>query len=154
MDLSAHTALGGFLIQLHGRLWRGWGICLGLAAALACSPAKTLAASVVTTQEVRAELLVHAPQGLRPNAPAWLGLKIVHQPGWHTYWLNPGDSGLPTQLQWQLPEGLRAGEIQWPVPHRLPIGPLVNHGYEGTLLLTVPLAISRPLPEGPGGDSW
>ncbi len=149
MDLSAHTALGGFLIRLHGRLWRGWGICLGLAAALACPPAKTLAASVVTTQEVRAELLVHAPQGLRPNAPAWLGLKIVHQPGWHTYWLNPGDSGLPTQLQWQLPEGLRAGEIQWPVPHRLPIGPLVNHGYEGTLLLTVPLAISRPLPEGP-----
>jgi thiol:disulfide interchange protein DsbD len=86
---------------------------------------------------------------LRPGAKAWLGLKIVHKKGWHTYWLNPGDSGLPTQLQWQLPAGLKAGEIEWPVPQRLPIGPLMNHGYEGTLLLAVPLTVERALPEAP-----
>jgi thiol:disulfide interchange protein DsbD len=107
------------------------------------------AASVVTTEQVKAELLVHAPEGLRPGAKAWLGLKIVHKKGWHTYWLNPGDSGLPTQLQWQLPAGLKAGEIEWPVPQRLPIGPLMNHGYEGTLLLAVPLTVERALPEAP-----
>ena len=54
------------------------------------------AASVVTTEQVKAELLVHAPEGLRPGAKAWLGLKIVHKKGWHTYWLNPGDAGAPT----------------------------------------------------------
>ncbi len=105
------------------------------------------AASRVSTEQVKAELLVHAPQGLRPGAAAWLGLKLVHKKGWHTYWLNPGDSGLPTQLQWSLPSGLRAGEIAWPVPHRLPIGPLMNHGYEGTLLLPVPLTVEQALPD-------
>ena len=107
------------------------------------------AAAVVTTEQVKAELLVHAPEGLRPGVRAWLGLKIVHKKGWHTYWLNPGDSGLPTQLQWQLPPGLQAGDIAWPVPQRLPIGPLMNHGYEGTLLLPVPLTVDKPLAEGP-----
>ncbi len=117
---------------------------------LALGPmASAKAASVVTTEQVKAELLVHAPEGLRPGAKAWLGLKIVHKKGWHTYWLNPGDSGLPTQLQWQLPAGLKAGEIEWPVPQRLPIGPLMNHGYEGTLLLAVPLTVERALPETP-----
>lgn len=106
------------------------------------------AAAVVTTDQVRAELLLHAPQGLSPGTPAWLGLKIVHKRGWHTYWLNPGDSGLPTQLQWQLPPALQAGDIEWPVPRRLPIGPLMNHGYEGTLLLPVPLTVLQPLPDG------
>jgi thiol:disulfide interchange protein DsbD len=118
-----------------------------LAAAAPINGAK--AAPTVTTDQVKAELLVHAPQGLRPGVAAWLGLKIVHKKGWHTYWVNPGDSGLPTQLQWQLPSGLKAGEIQWPVPQRLPIGPLMNHGYEGTLLLAVPLTAEQPLPETP-----
>ncbi|NBU50942.1 MAG: protein-disulfide reductase, partial [Betaproteobacteria bacterium] len=51
--------------------------------------------------------------------------------------------------QWQLPPGLQAGDIAWPVPQRLPIGPLMNHGYEGTLLLPVPLTVDKPLAEGP-----
>jgi thiol:disulfide interchange protein DsbD len=101
----------------------------------------------VSTEQVKAELLVHAPDGLRPGVQAWLGLKLVHKKGWHTYWLNPGDSGLPTQLQWSLPAGLKAGEIAWPVPHRLPVGPLMNHGYEGTLLLPVPVTVEQTLPE-------
>ena len=54
--------------------------------------------SVVTTPYVRAELIAHAPQGVAPGQPLWLGLHITHQPDWHTYWKNPGDSGLPTAL--------------------------------------------------------
>ncbi|HNW64023.1 MAG TPA: protein-disulfide reductase DsbD family protein, partial [Piscinibacter sp.] len=84
----------------------------------------TLAApgTVVTTDQVRAELVAHAPQGVVAGQPIWLGLSIAHQPHWHTYWKNPGDSGLPTTLQWTLPEGVKAGEIEWPTPKRLPIG--------------------------------
>jgi thiol:disulfide interchange protein DsbD len=107
--------------------------------------AVTLAAaaptSVVTTEQVRAELVAHAPQGAQPGQPIWLGLAIDHQPHWHTYWKNPGDSGLPTNLQWDLPAGVTAGEIEWPTPERLPIGPLVNYGYEGKLLLPVKLTL-------------
>ncbi|MGC4003701.1 MAG: protein-disulfide reductase DsbD family protein [Pirellulales bacterium] len=85
-----------------------------------------------------------APQGVAPGQPLWVGLSITHKPEWHTYWKNPGDSGLPTELRWQLPAGVQAGEIAWPVPHKIPIGPLANYGYEDTVLLPVPLTV------GPG----
>lgn len=98
--------------------------------------------SVVATPHVRAELIAHAPEGVLPGQAVWLGLRITHQKGWHTYWKNPGDSGLPTELQWQLPAGLEAGDITWPVPHPIRIGTLVNYGYEGEMLLAVPLQIT------------
>jgi DsbC/DsbD-like thiol-disulfide interchange protein len=75
--------------------------------------------------------------GIAAGKPFTLGLRLLHAPGWHSYWIVPGDSGLPTRLSWRLPAGFRAGPIQWPAPRRLPIGPLVDYGYEGdTLLLT------------------
>ena len=98
--------------------------------------------NVVTTPQVRAELVAHAPEGIATGKPMWLGLKITHQPHWHTYWKNPGDSGLPTTLSWTLPAGAGAGEIDWPAPKRLPIGPLMNHGYEGSVVLPVPLTVT------------
>ena len=65
------------------------------------------------------------------------GLLIRHDPHWHTYWRNPGDSGLPTRLELQLPAGWKAGEILWPAPARVLIGPLANYGYEGDVVLPV-----------------
>jgi hypothetical protein len=104
--------------------------------------------SVVATAEVRAELVAHAPEGVAPRKPEWLGLLLQHAPHWHTDWKNPGDSGLPTLLDWQVPTGLAAGAIQWPTPQRLPGGPLINSGYEGRVLLPVPLT----MPAGLGSD--
>jgi thiol:disulfide interchange protein len=100
------------------------------------------AASVVTTDQVRAELLAWAPEGVEPGKPVWVGLQLTHQPEWHTYWKNSGDSGLPTQLDWQLPAGIDAGEIAWPTPKKIPIGTLANYGYEKTVLLPVPLTVA------------
>jgi len=106
---------------------------------LLASPAPS---AIVSTDQVRAELLVHAPQGITPGQPVWLGLQLLHQPDWHTYWKNPGDSGLPTELQWTLPAGVSAGEIAWPTPRKIPLGNLANYGYEGSLLLPVPLTVA------------
>lgn len=75
--------------------------------------------AVVQTPRVRAELVAQVPEGISAGQSFWLGLKLAHEPDWHTYWKNAGDSGLPTELQWQLPEGLTAQEIQWPAPHAL-----------------------------------
>ena len=115
-----------------------------LIAAASALPLLALAAPgpVVSTPQVRAELVAHAPEGVAPGKPLWLGLAIQHQPHWHTYWKNPGDSGLPTNLQWALPAGIAAGEIEWPTPQKLPIGPLLNYGYEGTVLLPVPVVVA------------
>ncbi|WP_119967301.1 protein-disulfide reductase DsbD family protein [Simplicispira lacusdiani] len=97
--------------------------------------------SVVTTPQVRAELLAHAPEGVAPGQPVWLGLQLTHQKDWHTYWKNPGDSGLPTELTWQLPAGLDVGETAWPVPQRIRVGRLANFGYDGQVLLAAPLQV-------------
>lgn len=102
---------------------------------------RNLGAEVVTPQ-VRAELLAHAPQGVAPGQPLWTGLRITHQPHWHTYWKNSGDSGQPTQLEWTLPPGVTAGEIAWPLPKKIPVGTLANYGYEGQVLLPVPLSLA------------
>jgi thiol:disulfide interchange protein len=109
--------------------------------------------SVATTERVRAELMAHAPDGVAPGKPVWVGLQVAHQPEWHTYWKNSGDSGLPTQLQWTLPPGIVAGDIAWPVPKKIPIGNLANYGYEGTVLLPVPLTVTPDFkPSLVGGD--
>ena len=105
--------------------------------------------SVVTTPQVRAELVAQAPEGVAPGRPLQLGLLLTHTKDWHTYWKNPGDSGLPTQLEWQLPAGLDAGEIAWPVPKKISIGHLANYGYEGTALLPVPVTVSPAFNPGP-----
>ncbi|HYP81751.1 protein-disulfide reductase DsbD family protein [Variovorax sp.] len=118
---------------------------LALAQALPGGPAQP----VLTTPHVRAELVAYAPQGVAPGQPLWVGLQIQHQPEWHTYWKNAGDSGLPTEMHWTLPPGIDAGDIDWPVPHKIPVGSLANYGYEGTVLLPVPLTVSpdyRPAP--------
>lgn len=121
------------------------------AVAVATSPAQAQVSlqaqegpsAVVRTPQVRAELLVHAPEGVAAGKPVWLGLKIEHAKHWHTYWKNPGDSGLPTTFEWQLPSGVQAGEIRWPTPKRLPIGPLMNYGYEDVLLLPVRVDVAE-----------
>ena len=99
--------------------------------------------AIVQTDQVRAELLAHAPDGVDPGKTIWLGLQLKHLPHWHTYWTNPGDSGLSTTLQWTLPAGLSAGDIAWPTPRRIPVGSMANFGYEDTVLLPVPLTVGK-----------
>lgn len=97
--------------------------------------------TVVQSDQARAELLAHAPDGVGAGKAVWVGLQITHAPEWHTYWKNSGDSGLPTELRWTLPPGVTAGPIAWPTPRKFPIGNLANYGYDGTVVLPVPLTV-------------
>ena len=103
---------------------------------------KAAASAMVSTEQVRAELLAWAPDGVGAGKPVWVGLHLAHSPEWHTYWKNSGDSGLPTLLEWTLPAGVTAGEIAWPTPKKIPIGTLANYGYENEVLLPVPLTVA------------
>jgi DsbC/DsbD-like thiol-disulfide interchange protein len=114
--------------------------CLLLACA-AQAPALELAPAVAAS-------LWAERDGIAPGQSFTLGLRLLHAPGWHSYWAVPGDSGLPTRLSWRLPPGFRAGAIQWPAPRRLPIGPLVDYGYEGDTLLLTELQAAPDLPLG------
>ncbi|MFC5609372.1 protein-disulfide reductase DsbD family protein [Variovorax soli] len=136
--------------MLISTLRKGFALSLFLAASAAALPplahaqlpAQAQAQTVVSTPRVRAELMAYAPDGVAPGAQIWVGLQLQHQPEWHTYWKNAGDSGLPTELNWTLPAGVSAGDIAWPAPHKIPVGTLANFGYENTVLLPVPLTVS------------
>lgn len=97
---------------------------------------------------VRAELVTQE-SAVAPGATLTAGVRLTMKPGWHVYWRNPGDSGLPPEIAWTLPPGFSAGGIAWPAPERIPVGDLMNFGYEGEVLLTVPLTAPDSLGAGP-----
>jgi thiol:disulfide interchange protein DsbD len=68
--------------------------------------------------------------------------------GWHTYWINPGEAGAPTELQWTMPPGWQASAIEWPFPKKLPVGPLMNYGYEGKVWLLLNVTAPRDVRPG------
>ena len=106
-----------------------------------------LFAAPVKTPHVEAEIISRYA-AVQPGQPveAALRLKIIDH--WHTYWRNPGDSGLPTKLTWSLPSGVSAGPIEWPMPKKLPLGPLMNFGYDGEVLHLVTLQTPKQLTVG------
>ncbi len=87
---------------------------------------------------VQASLLAE-PQAVSGATPFTLAVRMKMKPGWHVYWRNPGDSGLPPEVTWSLPAGFSPGPIQWPAPHRIPIATLMNYGYEDEVTLLVPV---------------
>jgi thiol:disulfide interchange protein/DsbC/DsbD-like thiol-disulfide interchange protein len=114
------------------------GRVLALAVGLCAAGALPGLAAPVKTPHVEAEL-VAGRTALVPGTPTPVALRLKMEPGWHTYWRNPGDSGLPTTLDWTLPAGVEAGPIDWPAPELLPVGPLANYGYEGEVFLLTQL---------------
>ena len=106
------------------------------------------AASVPASPLVRVELLSET-QSIRPGDTFWLALRQQIHPGWHTYWgVNPGDAGEPTRVEWTLPAGFTAGEIAWPYPARFPVGIAMSYGYEGEVVLPIPITAPRDLAPG------
>ncbi|MGA3373737.1 MAG: thioredoxin family protein [Terracidiphilus sp.] len=78
-----------------------------------------------------------------------LGLYFKLEEGWHIYWINPGDAGEPPHIQWTLPAGISAGPMQFPAPKRLPLGPLMDYGYENEVLFPVQFAVDKSVADGP-----
>jgi len=120
----------------------------GLAALVALAAlAPPAGAGPVRTGHLTAEL-VAATEGARAGGELQLALRQDIDKGWHTYWRNSGDSGAPTELIWTLPAGWTAGEIVWAPPSRKPIGPLMNYGYSGEVLLPVAVRVPDSAPAG------
>lgn len=76
-----------------------------------------------------------------PGQTLQLALRLMPDEGWHTYWKNPGDTGLPTRLIWDLPAGFRAGDIEWPIPERIDFQGATNFGYHGETWLLTSLSV-------------
>lgn len=118
------------------------GIGLGLAAA--CVQA---APDEAATQQVRARLVASAG-AVHAGDRLVLGVHQQIAPEWHTYWLNPGDTGLATRIDWTLPPGSAAGQIQWPTPQRFQLGAITNFGYAGDVTLLTEIDVPKGLQAG------
>ena len=108
-----------------------------------------LAALTAQAAHTQVRLLLSA-ETVKPGDTVLAGVDLKMEPGWHTYWKNPGAAGLATKIEWQLPPGITAGEIQWPLPEKLPPAEITTYGYENEVMLLVPLTVetNSNLPEG------
>lgn len=86
-----------------------------------------------TGSHVRAKLVADV-KSIQPGTPFWVGLRLEMDPGWHTYWINPGEAGLPTKVRWRTPQGVEVGPLLWPEPQKIEAGGVVSYGYEGRVL--------------------
>lgn len=109
--------------------------------------ALSAAPSARAQNHIAAELVANGAGA--PGQPLELALHFRPAPGWHGYWVNPGDAGYGLTLQWHLPPGWSAGEPDYPVPHTLRIGPLMNHVYEGDYAVLVPVKVPVGAAAGP-----
>jgi thiol:disulfide interchange protein len=113
-------------------------VALALAAAArGQSPAR----DKVKAPHVAVSLLV-PPAEIYPGENFTAGLQFQMEPGWHVYWTNAGDSGEPPAIDWKLPQGITAAAMQFPAPKRLPLGPLMDFGYDGQVVFPVPMQVA------------
>src|SRR5690349_19581065 len=116
---------------------------------LACAisvPALGFESAPVATKRTVATL-VTASDSVVPGGSARIGLRLRLADGWHTYWKNPGEAGVPVELAFALPAGATAGPIEWPTPERISEGTITTYGYSGEIVLPVTVAV----PAGGGG---
>jgi thiol:disulfide interchange protein len=93
--------------------------------------------------------LVLPTDAVAPGQTVLAGVRLKMAPKWHTYWRNAGDAGAPTEIEWSLPPGITAGEIQWPVPEKIQFGDLLTYGYHDEVVLLVPLSVAPDAAPGP-----
>lgn len=92
--------------------------------------------------------LISEVAATRPGEPFTVALRISLDPGWHSYWQNPGDAGQPASIEWRIPAGYRAGAIEWPYPHKVEESTVVSYGYDDEVMLLTQIMPPRFLTIG------
>jgi DsbC/DsbD-like thiol-disulfide interchange protein/cytochrome c biogenesis protein CcdA len=98
-----------------------------------------LVPALANARGIEPELVAEGPAP--PGREVELAIHMRTNPGWHGYWINPGDAGLPMSVDWHLPKGFAAGPLRYPVPSRLTVAGLMNYVYEHDYALLVPLKV-------------
>ena len=132
--------------RIH-RCLRALGCVLASLSLVGAAAAWAQQAVVETAQDYHVELdLVPETLQAEPGSTLWLALRLQHEERWHTYWVNPGDAGRPTEIDWDLPAGVAAGDMLWPIPERFDLpAELVDFGYTGDIALLIPLSLPADL---------
>lgn len=109
-----------------------------------------LAAAPASAQERHAQIrLIPETTHPQPGGPIYIAIEQTLDPGWHSYWVNPGDSGEPLRVKWTMPGGFDAGPVEWPTPVKVMTGPLASYGYTGKTILLQEIGVPQSVPDGP-----
>ncbi|HWB31952.1 MAG TPA: thioredoxin family protein [Acidobacteriaceae bacterium] len=137
---------------------RRWRLTLSATLAVLCALTTAVQAQIavvgdggpgpVKAQHLTAELMSLGP-AIAPGGQQLVGLVLTMEDHWHVYWVNAGDSGEPPKIDWTLPEGFTAGPMQFPIPDRLPLGPLMDYGYEYEVAFPVRISAPADAKSGP-----
>jgi thiol:disulfide interchange protein DsbD len=98
---------------------------------------------------LQVELLAPGDKLYGGDQSNYAGLYFKLEPGWHIYWMNAGDAGDPPHIHWTLPDGITAGAMEFPAPRRLPLGSLMDYGYEDEVLFLLKLRVADSVKAGP-----
>jgi len=113
-------------------------------------PALAVGANTSSADAPHLHVQLVLPQDqLYPGGPNQAGLYFKLDPGWHVYWKNPGDAGEPPAIHWTLPAGVTASAFEFPAPKRLPLGPLMDFGYEDEVLYPLTFTVAATVKSGP-----
>ena len=99
------------------------------------------------SEQVKAQLISEV-QSIQPGQLFCVALRLKMNEHWHTYWINSGDSGLPTKIEWSLPDGFIAGDVQWPYPQKFITPTAVSFGYKGEILLITKISAPENIKSG------
>lgn len=125
-----------------------WHFASMLAFLLAVMGGSAIPAESAPRHHVEASLIAEK-SAVEPGKTITVAVVEKIEPDWHTYWINPGDSGEPTSIDWTLPQGYAAGPILWPLPHVIAVGPLAEYGYDDSVVLLTDIRV----PDQLEGDS-
>ena len=117
-------------------------------AVLFCAAPGAQAQTAIENEYTPKTEIIPEADGFAPGETLWFALRQELRPGWHVFWINPGDAGLPLELDWTLPDGYAAGEPLHPVPDYIPVGPLASYAHEGEPVFLVP--VTAPADARPG----
>src|SRR6202047_3654422 len=112
---------------------------------LVLTPLPSARASATSIPHGTVDLIAES-QWIAPGNEIYVGLNFQLEKGWHIYWVHPGDPGQPPRVEWHIPAGLSAGELEWPAPRRLGTSTIVDFGYDDAVMLLVPVRASSTLP--------
>ena len=144
VDYTESNCLGLFVLPAMRRLW----LMFVLLTAFGATLAARAGSSSADAPHLHVQL-VFPDDNLYRGVSNDAGLYFKLEPGWHVYWKNAGDSGEPPHIRWTLPSGITAGRMQFPAPKRLPLGPLMDFGYEDEVLFPIGVEVAEPVKPGP-----
>lgn len=135
--------------RIVGRLLVCLGLGIGVAAAPAAAADRTAGESeFVPGAPIAVASLTADVESIAPGIPFTVAVRLKLPAGWHTYWINPGEAGAPTNVEWRLPDGFTADAIAWPTPEQILDGSIVSYGYWGDVWLTTRIGPPKALAVG------